>query len=177
MKKILYNAYLSIFNHIICKVPSFSLRHFVYRNFGRMYIGSQTYIQMGLHLYKPWNITIGSNVAINQNVTLDGRGELVIGNNVNISGDVKILTADHEVQSSEFNYREGKVVIEDYVWLSSNSIILPGVKVGKGAVVAAGAVVSKDIDEYTIVGGIPARKIGTRSKDLQYNLKYKKHFH
>jgi len=62
------------------------------------------------------------------------------------------------------------VIIEDYAWVSSRTTLLPGVTIGKGAVVAAGAVVTKSVEPYTVVGGVPAKKIGERSKELNYKL-------
>ena len=62
----------------------------------------------------------------------------------------------------------GLVKIEDYAWICSRAIILPNVTIGKGAVVASGAVVTKNVDAYTVVGGIPAKKIADRNTDLEY---------
>ena len=104
---------------------------------------------------------------------LDYRGSIFIGKNVNISSQVLILTGDHDPQDKYFKSRGRSVIIDDYVWLSTRSMILPGVTIGKGAVVAAGAVVTKDVLPYTIVGGIPARKIGDRNSDLDYNVSFR----
>lgn len=76
----------------------------------------------------------------------------------------------HDPQCPNFGVESAPVVIEDYAWLSCRSIILPGVTVGKGAVVAAGAVVTKSVESYTIVGGIPAKPIGKRNPNLDYVL-------
>jgi len=72
-------------------------------------------------------------------------------------------------------YYGAPVEIGDYAWVCSRSIILPGVKVGEGAVVACGAVVTKDVEPYTVVGGIPAKKIADRNKNLEYVPYYKLH--
>ncbi|WP_176470159.1 acyltransferase [Terribacillus saccharophilus] len=176
-KKFLYELYLSIFNHLFNHLPSYTFRHFLYKRVGKMKIGNKTNIQMGMKIYKPWGIEVGRNTVINNNVVLDGRGKLLIGDNVNISPYVKIYTAEHDVNGSLFDYVEAMVRIEDYAWVSTGSIVLPGVTIGKGAVVASGAVVSKDVDPFTIVGGVPAKKIGTRSTNLNYSLNYRKYFH
>ena len=70
----------------------------------------------------------------------------------------------------EFGVKGAPVIIEDYAWVSSRTTLLPGVTIGKGAVVAAGAVVTKSVEPYTVVGGVPAKKIGERSKELNYKL-------
>lgn len=82
----------------------------------------------------------------------------------------------HDPQDPLYQGVGGPVVIEDYAWLSCRTVILPGVTIGKGAVVAAGAVVTKDIEPYSIVGGVPAVEIGVRTKDLQYELCFHKAF-
>jgi maltose O-acetyltransferase len=77
---------------------------------------------------------------------------------------------EHVANDINFCSVSEKVVVEDYAWISCRSIILPGVKIGYGAVVCAGAVVTKSVDPYTIVAGVPAKKIGEREKDLKYTL-------
>ena len=87
------------------------------------------------------------------------------------------MTADHNVNSSRFEGQNKAVIIEDYVWVGTRAMILPGVTLGHGAVVAAGAVVTKSIPAFEIWGGIPARKIGERNSDLRYLVNYKRVFH
>jgi maltose O-acetyltransferase len=134
-------------------------------------IESGSSIHMGTYINRS-NIKIGQNTAINRNCYLDGRGELIIGSNVSISPEVKLITADHDLQSKDFEFRKESIVIEDYVWIGTGVIILPGVKIKKGAVVAAGSVVTKDIPEYCVYGGVPAKFIKKRNKDLNYNCKW-----
>lgn len=80
------------------------------------------------------------------------------------------------MNSATFKYIEGKVVIDDYAWVSTNAMIMPGVTIGEGAVVAAGAVVTRNVEPYAIVGGVPAKKIGERNKDLDYTPNFKSSF-
>jgi maltose O-acetyltransferase len=75
-----------------------------------------------------------------------------------------------------FGCESAPVVIEDFAWISCRTVVLPGTRIGKGAVVAAGAVVTKDVEPYSIVAGVPAKKIGERSRDLNYYLKSGLHF-
>ena len=175
--KFFYDFYLFFLNKVVASIPSYTVRHFFYKVLGKIVIGKFTNIQMGLILYKPWRIVIGKNTVINNNVLLDGRGQLIIGNNVNISPFVKIFTAEHDLNDPLFKYVEDKVVVKDYAWISTNAIILPGVQIGEGAVVASGAVVTKNVAPYTIVGGVPAKKIGHRNSNLSYELNYRKYFH
>jgi maltose O-acetyltransferase len=121
-------------------------------------------------------LTIGKYSVIHQNCRLDPRGGIVIGESVGISQEVIILTADHIMNSETFESRERQVTIEDYAWIGTRATILPGVKIGKGGVVAAGSVVTKDVLDYTIVAGVPAKKIGERSTTLRYGEPYSRLF-
>lgn len=133
-------------------------------------IGQGTVVYGGIEARCCRKMKIGNHSSIGHGAILDGRGSLFIGNSVNLSTGVWIWTADHDVQSPNFAARIAPVVIEDYAWIGSRVIILPGVTIGKGAVVASGAVVTKDIAAFTIVGGIPAKIIGKRNEDLSYEL-------
>jgi len=91
-------------------------------------------------------------------------GGVKVGRNVNISDGVVVITAKHDANSPKFEAAYEAIVIEDWAWIATNAIILGGVTVGEGAIVAAGAVVTKDVPPYTIVGGNPAKVIGERKK-------------
>ena len=127
-------------------------------------------IRRNVDLRSPYRISIGEYCNINKHVVLDGRGGLFIGSCVDIAQDVNIWTEQHDYDSPTFNAVSAPVIIEDYVWIASRATILPGVKIGKGAVVACGAVVTKDVPDYTVVAGVPAKPIGTRNNDLNYKL-------
>lgn len=104
-------------------------------------------------------------------VFFDGRDTLAIGNHVDIASEVMIYNSEHDHNASDFHAISAPVVIEDYVFIGPRAIILPGVRIGKGAIVAAGAVVTKDVAPMTIVGGVPARPISTRMvQELHYTL-------
>lgn len=153
---------------------SHSLRLFLYRHLAGIRIGPYTSIHRRCRFYAPTGVSIGPHNVVNRAVLLDGRSGLTIGANVSISEEVMLLSLEHDPNSPEFATRGGPVVIEDYVFIGARATILPGVRVGKGAVVAAGAVVTKDVPNYQIVGGVPARPIGQRSPDLRYSLVYRK---
>ena len=157
-------------NFVINQIPFHDLRMKNYRRLG-VKIGAGSTIFMSTDMHEAENISIGEATVINQHCYLDGRGGLKIGNNVNISSHVLLVAGSHDVQNGEHfaGYSE-PITIEDYVWLCTRSTILAGVTVGRGAVVAAGAVVTKSVEPYTIVGGVPAVKIGQRNQDLNYSL-------
>jgi acetyltransferase-like isoleucine patch superfamily enzyme len=154
---------------IVRNIPSHIVRNSIYRLMG-LKLGKGSTIYSGAEIRSPHKIKIGHNTIIGHDAILDGRGELEIGNNVNFSTGVWIWTSQHDKNDPYFRDISGKVIIEDYAWISCRTIILPNTKIGKGAVVCAGAVVTKDVEPYSIVGGVPARKIGDRSRDLRYKL-------
>jgi maltose O-acetyltransferase len=139
-------------------------------------IGSNSSIHKGLEIYCVGGISIGDNTTINKHVDLDGRGGLYIGSNVSISAYTKILTASHNPNSINFDYVTMSNYVEDYVWIGTGALILPGVKLGTGCVVAAGSVVTKSVEPYTIVAGNPARKINERIKELNYSPYWRPYF-
>lgn len=127
-------------------------------------------IRRNVDIRSPQRIEIGKNCNINKRVVMDGRGSLIIGNNVDIAQDVHIWTEQHNYNDAMFKAVCDIVMIEDYVWVASRATILPGVHIGRGAVVACGAVVTKDVPPLTIVAGIPAKIIGTRKDCMNYKL-------
>lgn len=124
----------------------------------------------GFEIRSPWKLKIGRGSIVGHNALLDARMGLTIGSNVNISNEVMIWTLHHDYNDAGFAETGQQVVIEDYVWLCSRCVILPGVTVGKGAVVAAGAVVTRNVLPYTVVGGVPAKQIAKRNEQLTYDL-------
>lgn len=127
-------------------------------------------IRRNVDIRSPQRISIGSYCNVNKHCILDGRGSLTIGNNVDIALDVHIWTEQHDYNNPEFRAITAPVYIRDYVWIASRATILPGVTVGKGAVIACGAVVTKDVPEYSIVAGVPAKVIGKRNPNFNYRL-------
>jgi maltose O-acetyltransferase len=159
-------------NHVVAHVPSFTLRHLWYRRVLGIQLGHHAGVHMGTYIwfYGPGEIrrigvSIGRNTRINRNCTLDARSPLVIGDNVSISPEVMVVAGLHDVNDPEFPdspVGPWAVAIEDHVWIGTRAMILPGVTVGRGAVVAAGSVVTRDVPPLTIVAGAPAKPIGMR---------------
>ena len=117
-------------------------------------------------------LTIGNRVALNDNVTLnaDCGGQIEIGNDVLIAPNVVVRAANHRFANRDAPIRTqghdaGSIHIGDDVWIGANAVILPGVTIGRGAVIGAGSVVTRDVSDYTIVAGVPARPVGTRGGD------------
>ncbi|OGE34584.1 hypothetical protein A3C32_04155 [Candidatus Daviesbacteria bacterium RIFCSPHIGHO2_02_FULL_41_14] len=151
-------------------IPLHSIRWLVYILAG-VKIGRGSHIHMGAQFFYPNGVSIGEGSVVGQNVFLDGRDKLTIGDSVDIASDVMIYNSEHDVNSEFFSATNAPVSIENYVFIGPRAIILPGVRIGYGAVIAAGAVVTKDVPNFTIVGGVPAKEIGERKlKDPKYKL-------
>jgi len=169
----LYNYYLDFKVSLLwCLgyIPFHTIRKLLFRLAG-ISIGCKSTIHIGARFYQPKNISIGKGTIIGDHVTLDGRAQLTIGNHVDIASGVMIFNSQHDIHSQDMRSEEKPVIIEDYVFIGPRSIILPGITIKKGAVVAAGAVVTKDVPEKTVVGGVPAKEISPRKiNKLNYKL-------
>lgn len=112
-------------------------------------------------------LEIGNNVGIAQNCFIQVRGKVIIGDNVIFGPNVSVFSENHNFSNLELPIRDqGEtrigVTIEDGVWLGSGAIVLDGVTIGKNSIVASGSVVTKSVEPYSIVGGIPAKFIKSR---------------
>ncbi len=168
--------YLGILNHLLNKVPVFWFRYFVYKYLYGMKIGNSS-IHMGIITFSPWKITIGNNSIIHFDCLLDGRGGIYIADNVDVSFGVKIFTEQHDVNSASYGTIVKPVKIGNYVVIGAYSILLPGVIVGEGAVIAAGSVVTKNVAPFAVVGGSPAIVIKSRVCVPTYKLMFRRPFH
>ncbi|MDP3994872.1 MAG: acyltransferase [bacterium] len=151
-------------------IPSHLFRNFFYKLAG-IKMGRKATFHMWANFFNPKNIEIGKDSIIGDHAFLDGRDKIQIGNHVDIASHVLIYNSEHDLKLSDFTATYGPIEIGDYVFIGPRAIILPGVKIGKGAVVAAGAVVTKNVEPFMIVGGVPARIIGEReNKNPNYIL-------
>ena len=156
-------------------LPSHRFRNFVYRLFG-VKLAQTSSIHWRARFFVPSGLTVGENTTIGNDSFFDARDSITIGSCVNIAAEVRIYTREHDIDDPYFSEAGGPVMIEDYVYIGTRVTILPGVKVGYGSVVASGAVVTKDVPPYMLVGGVPAKVIRERSHDLRYKLGYAKRF-
>ena len=139
---------------------------------GTMTMGNGIYLVSGAVLRACDNasLTIGDNFHANGNVRViaDCGGEITIGNDVMIGPNTVLRSSGHRCDSLDIpmvaqGHTPGKIAIGDDVWIAANVVILPDVKIGSHAIVAAGAVVTQDVPEYAIVAGVPAKVIKSRS--------------
>jgi len=134
-------------------------------------LGSDSYFGLNFKLYASEfsSLKIGFNASFNSNVMINarGKGKIIIGNNVLIGPNVVLRSSNHSFKTTkksimEQGMTEGEIIIHDDVWIGSNVVILPNCEVGNGAIIAAGSVVTTNIDSYSVVGGVPAKLIKKR---------------
>jgi maltose O-acetyltransferase len=155
---------------IIGYFPSHTIRNIFYAISG-IKMGYGSTFHMGARFFLPKNIEIGEGTIVGDHAFLDGRAKIKIGKQVDIASSVMIYNSEHDLSDPSFTATEEPVTIGNYVFIGPRSIIMPGVNIGNGAVIAGGAVVTKDVSENTIVGGVPAKIIGERPlKNQSYKL-------
>ena len=148
-------------------VPFWSLRRFAFI-LGGLKIGPGSTVHMGVRFFNPAGIQIGEDSIIGFRSFLDGRDKLVIGDHVDIASEVMIYNSEHDTESEDFHATSAPVTIDEINACIEECL---AVKIGRGAVIAAGAVVTKDVSDFAIVGGVPAKVIGERqNKDPHYKL-------
>jgi maltose O-acetyltransferase len=167
---------LRVANAVLFFCPHFCFNRFrtlIYRGCG-IRIGPRTLILGRLDLSgggRIWErLTIGAQCQITTPLYVDLNAKVTIGDNVAIAHQVMLMTTNHEMGSSRRRsgpWKCAPIVIEDGCWIGARATILPGVTVGRGSVVAAGAVVAADVPPDTLVGGVPAKPIRTLSENGQ----------
>lgn len=152
------------------RVPCQTYRIWKLKHIFKMDLSEDVVIYRWNTIRSPWNISIGKGSVIGDGVILDGRNFISIGKNVNLSTAVSIYTEQHDINDSLFRSLNsgGKVTIGDRAWISSHTTVLPKIYIHDGAILAAGAVATKNLEEFSIYAGIPAKKIGNRNKELDY---------
>ncbi len=124
-------------------------------------------IYPNVHITFSHNITSGQDVSMNVGVYIDAQGGIALGNGIMIGPQCSLITSGHgHKQTDVFMCKQpleyGPIVIEDDVWIGAGATILPGVRIGRGSIVAAGAVVVSDIPPFSVCGGIPAKVLRSR---------------
>ncbi len=167
-------------NHIIDHVPLYWVRHGWYRRVLGWQVGHKASVLMGQQVQMAGirtsgkGVRIGAGTVINTGCYLYTTGGLLIGEHVSISAGAWLITGTHDMNSAEFTDEYKPIVIGDRAWIGVRATILAGVTIGEGAVVMAGAVVARDVEPFTVVGGVPARPVSRRKvRDPSYTLDFR----
>lgn len=160
----IYQIGLFVWNTLINKIPINKVRKFFLRLLGAK-LSSNCVIFRRCEMIKPIGLKVGKSSSIGWFSLVDARGGITIGNNVTVASYSKLITAKHDIEDPMFMANTAPIVIEDYAWVCTGSTILGGVTIGRGAVVMAGAVVTKDVPPMTVVGGVPAKHVKDRKTE------------
>jgi len=161
-----------LFNHWVAFFPCYKLRIFYLRHILGISIGKDCFIHMGC-FFEGNNIVIGNNSVIGRNCYLGGSGgTLTIKNNVSITAQTYMFCSTHLVNNPKFECIHNDITIDDYAWIGARAMILPGVRIGKGSVLGAASTATKDVPDYSVFAGSPAKEIGKRTTELSYLLEY-----
>lgn len=161
-----YSRYLI---HTIKYFPSHIVRNWVYKYIFLVDRHPNSTIYFGCEIRAGFSLHIGKGSIIGDNCILDARQGIYIGEDVN--SEVHLWTESHDMNDPYFQgspSKRGAIHVGNRAWLGANVTVLDNVKIGEGAVVCAGSVVTKDVEPFAVVAGIPAKKIGERSQDLKY---------
>ncbi len=168
IRGLIYGIKWYLSTSIIPQIPSQTLRNWGLRKMG-VNMSKNVKFYSGFSVRNPKGLVIEDGVSIGPKVLLDARKGLTIHKNAVIAYDAIIWSLNHDYNDEYFCGKGAPVEIGAYAWVCSRAIILPGISIGEGAIIASGAVVTKNVEPYTIVGGIPAKVIGKREKN---NYKY-----
>jgi acetyltransferase-like isoleucine patch superfamily enzyme len=157
-------------NFYVSRIPLIGVRMRLIEALGVTFEAREaTAVLLGTQFWFPQNVRIGADSVINRDCRFDAGGSITVGRSVSISHGVRLQTGRHSVVSEEFEAAYDPITIGDHAWICEAAIITGGVTIGEGAVVMAGAVVTRDVAPWAIVGGVPARQTGVRPK-VQYTI-------
>jgi acetyltransferase-like isoleucine patch superfamily enzyme len=174
----LFNALIKYMtNHIIAYIPSHRIRLAWYRRVLGWQIGPRATLLLGQHIQlggiRSTKVSIGKGTVINEGCFLYTTGGLIIGENVSISAGAWLVTGTHDMNDPQFPDDYRPIVIGNHAWIGVRAILLAGITIGEGAVVMAGAVVTRDVPPYAVVGGVPARVVSQRKlQNASYELDF-----
>jgi maltose O-acetyltransferase len=167
------NIYLALYYLIVSKLPSSHfptgrvftfLRGWILKKIIKL--GKKTKVQRGVYIGNGSNIVIGNSCQINENIRFNN---VIIGDNVMIAREVVFLGNAHNYDSRDIpmslqgEIKTKQTIVEDDVWIGLRVIIMPGIRIKKGAIIGSGSVVTKDVEEYGIYAGVPSKLIRFRS--------------
>ena len=133
-------------------------------------MGAGSGIQTPVRFLSRGRISVGEGSLVNRDCVLDNRNGIHIGDHVSIAQGVRVFTLGHDVDDRYFASKGAPVRVDDRCVVFTGALLMPGCHLGEGSVVLPGAVVMGEVPPWTVVGGVPAKRIRTRSKDQAYSL-------
>ncbi|KMN47622.1 acetyltransferase [Chromobacterium violaceum] len=158
-----------VYNMLINKLPSHTLR-LCWLRLGGAKIGKGSSIWRNTEVLGVNNLVMGEDSCIAWHCQIDARAGLIIGDHVAVASYAKIIAGSHDLAAPEFWSVSAPIYIDDYAWIATGALIGHGARIGRGAVVTANTVVGKEVAPYKIVGGLGAKPMGERPRDLNYRV-------
>ena len=163
-----------VLNHVVNRIPLVGVRMAAYEAFGvQLADRRRSTIMLGTEVWEPKRLRLGVDTIVGRDCLLDARGGIALGDRVNVTSNSLFMTAKHEVDEPGFPATFDPIVVEDQAWVALGSTILGGVTIGEGAVVAAGSVVTRDVDPRAIVAGVPAVFVRERAPGAEQETGYR----
>ncbi|HEX5853233.1 MAG TPA: DapH/DapD/GlmU-related protein [Solirubrobacteraceae bacterium] len=156
-------------NHLVNRIPLVGARMRAYAACGVKFDEvANTHISLGVEMWVGRRLSMGARATIGQRCYIDARGGIRMDSNASISREAALLTATHIPDDPDFTATMAPIHLERGSWIGVRALLLPGVRVGEGAVVGAGAVVTSDVAPYDIVAGVPARTLRKRAETMNF---------
>ncbi len=167
-----------LLNHLVNRIPLVGARLRAYALFGVDFDEISTaQISLGVEMWMGQRLSMGPRSTIAQRCYIDARAGIRLESDVSISREAALLSATHIPDDPHFTARLAPIHLAHHSWIGMRALILPGVHVGEGAIVGAGALVTSDVEPYTIVGGVPARVLRKRQGSMSYRLDWRPGWH
>lgn len=176
IKQILGEGRLWLCNHFINKIPSHHIRLYFYRSIMKFDIGEKSYIHLGCRFNCKNLFKMGRGSVINQYCHLDNRGGIIIGDNVSIAPQSKLITADHDLYHLNCIGRSAEILIEDYCFVGYGATILAPSLMKNGSVIGANSLLKGVTEAYYLYVGNPCIKKKIRPQTLNYTMDYDRLF-
>jgi putative colanic acid biosynthesis acetyltransferase WcaF len=156
-------AYL--LNHVVMQIPLIGPRLYLMERCGVRFERRDTSaVLLGTRVWFPEGLHLAEDCVVGRECRIEAAGGVYVGRSADIANGVRLQTGTHDLDGPGFKARYADIRIGDHAWVCEAATVLGGVNIGEGAVVMAGAVVSRDVDPWTIVGGVPARPVRTRPR-------------
>jgi putative colanic acid biosynthesis acetyltransferase WcaF len=161
-------------NHLVNRIPLVGVRMRTYALMGLQFdeVASAN-ISLGVEMWTGWRLKMGARSTIGQRCYIDARAGIRLDSDAGVSREACLLTATHVPDDPDFAGTLAPIHLERHAWIGMRALLLPGVRIGEGAIVAAGAVVTRDVEPYTIVAGNPAKPLRKRQEPMRYELDWR----
>lgn len=168
LKQLPYSLRCYLYNYICSYVPCHIFRLFMLEHLVGVKLGRGVFIHLGA--FFAGAIAIGDDTVIGRDVHI--LGNVTIGAHSSISAETYMVASGHDKNDANFKGVNSHIIIDDYVWTGTRAMILMGTHIYTGGVLGAASVLTKDIPPFEVYAGVPAKKIGERTHNLNYELKY-----